>query len=147
METSMNRNEATLNSCHFSDQTLAPVLIVDDDRDVLFFVKLALENEGIDVLCADNGPQALDMLTANACRVMITDQHMPLMDGFELAQRARRIRPGITVFMETGHLYPGIHARARAVGIREVFGKPFDFHRLHAALEEALTNGMIKQPG
>lgn len=146
METPMTHNELPTGRRNLTAHTRARVLVVDDDCDILFFVKLVLENEGIGVLCAEDGPQALELLANNACTVMITDQNMPLMDGFELAHRARRLRPGIVIFMGTGHIYPGIQARAQSAGIRQVFGKPFNFPYLFAALNDVLSGETQNQP-
>lgn len=116
------------------------ILIVDDDRDVLLFMKLALESEGIDVTCAGSGEEAMELLVERSYAVLLTDQNMPGMDGFELARHARRAQPELTIFMGTGHLYPGIEERATATGIREVFGKPFDFQRLFKLILEAISH-------
>ncbi|MBT1076850.1 response regulator [Geobacter grbiciae] len=116
------------------------ILVVDDDRDILIFMKLALESEGIDVTCAERGEDALRLLAERSYGVLLTDQIMPGMDGFELAQHARRLQPELIIFMGTGHLYLGIEERATAVGIREVFGKPFNFQRLFEQLLEALSH-------
>ncbi|MRR08343.1 MAG: response regulator, partial [Deltaproteobacteria bacterium] len=59
------------------------ILVVDDDRDILFFMKLALESEGLNVTCTDSGEQALELLAERSYSVLLTDQNMPGMDGFE----------------------------------------------------------------
>lgn len=122
------------------------ILVVDDDRDILFFVKLALESEGLDVTCAESGEQALELLAGRSFAVLLTDQNMPGMDGFQLARHARLTQPTLTIFMGTGHLYPGIEERAAAAGIREVFGKPFNFQRLFEILKETVSREQTKQP-
>lgn len=115
------------------------ILVVDDDRDILFFVKLVLESEGLHVTCAESGEQALELLAERPYAVLLTDQNMPGMDGFQLACHARLTQPALTIFMGTGHLYPGIEERAAAAGIREVFGKPFNFQRLFQILLETVS--------
>ncbi|CAG0996848.1 response regulator [Geobacter sp.] len=121
------------------------ILVVDDDRDILFFVKLAFENEGFEVTCAESGEQALELLAERPYSVLLTDQNMPGMSGFELANHARRLWPELTIFMGTGHLYPGITERAAAAGIREVFSKPFDFQRLFDLLRETSSHTPAEQ--
>jgi len=121
------------------------ILMVDDDRDILFFVKLVLENEGLEVTCAESGEQAMVLLAERPYSVLLTDQNMPGMSGFELAHNARRLWPELTIFMGTGHLYPGINERAAAVGISEVFSKPFNFQRLFDLLLTACSQPHAKQ--
>ncbi|RNC67381.1 MAG: response regulator [Desulfuromonadales bacterium] len=117
--------------------TKGHILIVDDDRNVISFLRLALENDGYTISCAECGKQALEMLTKRSFAVMVTDLNMPGMDGFELALLAHGIRQDLTIFMGTGHQYPGIHEQAASVGIRKVFSKPLDFEQLQHALREA----------
>lgn len=135
----MKRNPRTRAENTPPSDTGRRILVVDDDRDVLTFMKLALECEGLDVTCAEGGEEALDLLAERSYRVLLTDQNMPGMDGFELARQARLIQPGLTVFMGTGHLYPGIEQRATTAGIREVLGKPFNFQRLFELLIETMS--------
>lgn len=122
------------------------ILVVDDDRDLLFFVKLALESEGLHVTCTESGEQALELLAERSYAVLLTDQNMPGMDGFQLARHARLTQPALTIFMGTGHLYPGIEERAAAAGIHEVFGKPFNFQRLFQILLETVSREQTTQP-
>lgn len=135
----MNRNQRTTTENPPPADRGGRILVVDDDRDVLIFMKLALESEGLDVTCAEGGEEALELLAERSYGVMLTDQNMPGMDGFELTRLALRIQPELTVFMGTGHIYPGIEARATAAGIREVLGKPFNFQRLFELLIETIV--------
>jgi len=120
------------------------ILVVDDDRDILFFIKLVLESEGLDVTCAESGEQALELITERPYAVLLTDQNMGGMNGFQLARHARHIQPSLTIFMGTGHLYPGIKERATAAGIRDVFGKPFNFQRLFEILLATASPRQVK---
>ncbi|RXH19500.1 response regulator [Bradyrhizobium guangzhouense] len=79
------------------------VLVVDDDADVLDVVTSMLQELGCDVVSARNGAEALDHLARNErISILITDINMPGMDGHELAERARRVRPGLRVLQLSG---------------------------------------------
>ncbi len=65
------------------------VLIVDDSKLALMALKGLLANEGYDVLTAMNGQEALSVLSHNACRMVISDWEMPVMDGLELCRNVR----------------------------------------------------------
>ena len=67
-------------------------LIVDDDRDIAELVRLALTDEGYEVVVASNGAAALAELDANHVDVILLDMRMPVMDGWAFA-RAYRARP------------------------------------------------------
>ena len=79
------------------------VLIVDDDSDVLDVVESMLQELGCEVVSAQNGAEALEQLARNErSSILITDINMPGMDGHELAERARRARPGLRVLQLSG---------------------------------------------
>ena len=79
------------------------VLVVDDDASVLEVVADMLEDLGCDVISAGSGTDALDHLRRNdKISILITDINMPGMDGHELAERARRIRPELKVLQLSG---------------------------------------------
>lgn len=79
------------------------VLVVDDDASVLEVVADMLEDLGCDVISAGSGTDALDHLRRNdKISILITDINMPGMDGHELAERARRMRPELKVLQLSG---------------------------------------------
>jgi len=79
------------------------VLVVDDDASVLEVVAAMLEDLGCDVISASSGMEALDQLRRNEhISILITDINMPGMDGHELAERAKRIRPELKVLQLSG---------------------------------------------
>ena len=68
----------------------ARVLAVDDSSSMRQMVRAALEAEGLDVLEAANGREALDVLGADPVDLVITDLYMPGMDGLALVQAIRQ---------------------------------------------------------
>ncbi len=65
------------------------VLVVDDSATVRKFVSAALQLEGIRVVTASDGMEALERLPLEAVDLIITDLNMPEMDGFELIRNLR----------------------------------------------------------
>ncbi|MEX2200329.1 MAG: response regulator, partial [Dongiaceae bacterium] len=68
-------------------QTIA---LVDDDRNILASVTVALEAEGFVVRAFTDGAEALRGLAAEAADLAVLDIKMPRMDGMELLERLRR---------------------------------------------------------
>ena len=66
------------------------IALVDDDRNILTSVTMALEAEGFSVRAYRDGAQALDGMTARPPDLAILDIKMPRMDGMELLNRLRR---------------------------------------------------------
>ena len=65
------------------------VLVVDDEKLIVKGIRFSLEQDGMEVDCAYDGQEALDMATANAYDMILLDVMLPKMDGFEVCQRIR----------------------------------------------------------
>lgn len=65
------------------------ILIVNDNRIILTVLEHIVENFGFNCLSAEDGAQALEVLTEGVCCI-ISDIKMPTMDGFELIKQLRR---------------------------------------------------------
>jgi CheY-like chemotaxis protein len=73
----------------------ALVLIVDDDEAIVEVTAEVLETLGYDILTAQDGPEALELLRSNSrISILFTDIQMPGMGGKELAEIAVMLRPG-----------------------------------------------------
>jgi signal transduction histidine kinase/NO-binding membrane sensor protein with MHYT domain/CheY-like chemotaxis protein len=93
--------------------------------------KLVLEDmlalEGADLVCVDNGLQALDMLAREGqdrFDIVITDIQMPKMDGHQLARRIRKLYPDLPIVGLTAHALAEERARCLASGMIEHLTKP-----------------------
>lgn len=75
------------------------VLIVDDNASMRAMLSLSLKRAGYPTLSASSGPEALVLLTSRPIACMVTDGRMEPMDGFELARRAKALRPGLRIAM------------------------------------------------
>jgi two-component system chemotaxis response regulator CheY len=71
----------------------ARILVVDDDLDIAELVRLALTDEGFDVITATNGAAALDVAQATPPDLVLLDMRMPIMDGWTFARRYRSAPP------------------------------------------------------
>lgn len=101
-----------------------PVLVVDDDPDILSLVDLTLRDSGYSVVLASDGREALERAHAVAPGLVLLDLTMPVLDGWQVQARLQEERPALPVVLMTAA------ARAReqaslhqAAGY---LGKPFD---------------------
>ncbi len=86
--------------------TLPPctILFVDDDFLIAMSTVDMLEDLGHQVIQANSGKEALDILeSGQGVDAIITDHAMPGMTGVELAAKARALRPGIPILLATGY--------------------------------------------
>jgi len=65
------------------------ILICDDDRDIRNALRIYLSGEGYNILEAENGVQALEMLTAHEIHLVLMDIMMPQLDGMSATSRLR----------------------------------------------------------
>lgn len=112
------------------------ILVVDDQPGVREMLRLALRRAGHDVILADSGAGALEVLRARPIDVLITDLNMPGIGGLELISAIRDDKPQLRIVLMTGSDYHGptdIGGRLRGVGV--LLRKPFLLTDLHAAIE------------
>jgi PAS domain S-box-containing protein len=83
------------------------ILVVDDQPDVLDVVAELFRTMGYDVLSANNGQDAINILERTSdIGVLFTDIIMPGMNGIELGQKARKLIPGIKIILASGNAEP-----------------------------------------
>jgi CheY-like chemotaxis protein len=78
------------------------VLVVDDDRDLLYLLSVRLVSAGYMVYGATNGLEALEQMEKHSVDVVLTDYRMPKMDGFEFLSVCRVKWPGVPVVVFSG---------------------------------------------
>ena len=114
----------------------APLLVVDDDRGNCAILSKRLMRLGYEVDVAFDGPSALRMLKENPYRVAVLDYRMPGMNGVEVYEQAKAIRPDLVGVFLTGFATIDTVFPAIGVGIERVLSKPVDFGELLPILEE-----------
>ncbi|PIV84138.1 MAG: two-component system response regulator [Nitrospirae bacterium CG17_big_fil_post_rev_8_21_14_2_50_50_9] len=67
------------------------ILIVDDDSIIRKFISFALRTQGLEVITAQDGIEALEILAVRNVCLVITDLNMPRMDGFKLIRQIRNL--------------------------------------------------------
>jgi signal transduction histidine kinase len=114
------------------------VLLVEDDRDVRETLGDLLEAEGYEVVCADNGQDALGRLRTGQALpdVIVLDLNMPVMDGwqFRAIQKDDPALSGIPVVAVSADR----SAPAVAISSQAYIQKPFDFSSLLRTIERVL---------
>jgi FixJ family two-component response regulator len=112
------------------------IAVVDDDPRVLESLENLFESAGYLVRTFSSAKALLDAgLSDIGC--LITDIGMPAVDGFELYDLVKQIRPDLPVFLITGRDVVGDRQRALDEGISGFFRKPFDGHAVLAAVGDA----------
>lgn len=106
------------------------VLIVDDEAGVRELLKDALGLAGFESQTAGDGMSALTLLRTFTPDIMIIDINMPLMDGFELVERLRKIGNDIPVLMLSARADRVDVTRGLTLGADDYVTKPFGLEEL-----------------
>ena len=118
------------------------ILYVDDEAALAELGQEMLESLGYRVTAKKNSLEALEEFKADPQRfdIIITDQTMPALTGFDLAKQAMDIRPDIPVILCTGHSDRVTQETARDAGIREFVMKPMTIQTLAESVRIALDS-------
>ncbi|MGH9516166.1 MAG: response regulator [Terriglobales bacterium] len=80
----------------------AVILCVDDEQNPLTLRKLVLQKAGYEVLTANSGKEALELVTSRKVDLVLSDHLMPGMHGTELAQQLKAKHPKLPVILISG---------------------------------------------
>jgi DNA-binding response OmpR family regulator len=119
------------------------ILIVDDEPHIRLLISQTLEeleDAGCELLMADNGASALDVIKAETPQLVFLDVMMPRLDGFEVCRQVKQelgLRD-VYVLMLTAKGQDVDRQRGEAVGANEYMTKPFDPDELLRRAQEIL---------
>jgi|GEM_PF-635640 len=117
------------------------ILLVDDEADVREMAGIVLQRLNFKPLIATDGVDGL--LTAaqrsTDLRVVITDLHMPQMDGLAFVRALRRMLPDIPVIVASGRMEEALAVEFKTLGVTTRLDKPFTQPQLAEALKNLLA--------
>ena len=117
------------------------VLIVEDADTSASTLEIALLSLGdVTVVSASNGEKAWQLLEKERVSAIITDLHMPHMDGFELIERIRAAArlDNVAIIVVSGDSDPETPERVRRLGADAYFAKPYSPAAVRDTLERLL---------
>ncbi len=107
------------------------ILLVDDDREIVESMRIALDASGFETLVARDGNQGLAMVEREDPDLVILDMMMPKRSGFLVLEKLRRTRPvPMRVIMITANEGSRHKAYAEMLGVDDYIRKPFAMDRL-----------------
>ncbi|MDX8442122.1 sigma-54-dependent transcriptional regulator [Mesorhizobium australafricanum] len=115
----------------------APVILIDDDSDLLKATRQTLELAGFAVSAFSIAREALAALDRNFGGVVVSDIRMPEIDGLQLFDRVLRLDPDIPVILVTGHGDIAMAVKAIKDGAYDFITKPFAADRLAQSVARA----------
>jgi len=114
------------------------ILVVDNGETIRETLMRILEREGYNVLTAEDGQAALEIIREQKVNLIISDVCMPKMDGSKLLRVARAILPDVEIILMTGHGKVELGLEALKEGAFDYIQKPFTKLALNKTVKQAL---------
>ncbi|MBA3971826.1 MAG: response regulator [Bacteroidetes bacterium] len=131
-----------------SHYTIKSILLVDDDRDDIYFFSKALEEfeTNIELATAGDGFEAFEKLQMSVPDVILLDLNMPRMNGMAFLKAIKKIKnlKGIPVIIYTNNVSVFDEAELLKLGAYAVFTKPDDFDKTVSTISELLQMSFIR---
>ncbi len=108
------------------EMTQTRILVVDDEVGIARLCKRLLEQAGYEVIISTHPYEAIRLLSEQRFDVLVTDVRMPLLDGFELVNRARMLQSDLAVLLMTGFGTVETAIQALHRGVDGLILKPFE---------------------
>jgi DNA-binding NtrC family response regulator len=119
------------------------VLVVDDEKNIRRTLRMVLEGEGVTVVDAGSGEEALSLLSSRSdIQVLLIDVLLPGISGIEVLERlaADRNGPPLPVILISGHATVSDAVRATRLGAFDFFEKPLVRDRVIVSVRNALRS-------
>ena len=116
------------------------ILVVDDERRMVGFIRLNLEQDGFEVIEAANGNEALERLRDSLPDLILLDVMMPDIDGFEVLRMIREISQ-VPVIMLTAKGEEEDKVKGLELGADDYVTKPFSPRELVSRVKAVLRRG------
>jgi CheY-like chemotaxis protein len=119
-----------------------PILVADDDPEMVSIIAEALSYKGYRVVTARHGKEALECVETEHPQLILLDMKMPVMDGWTFA-KALRERHGRSIPIVVITAVEDSQLRADELGAEGELGKPFNMQQLYDVVEDLLSDGPV----
>lgn len=120
---------------------MTKILICDDEPDIVNALKIYLESDGYEVLCAANGSEVLDILRREDIKLLVMDIMMPVMDGISATRRIRT-ESAVPIILLTAKSEDADIIHGLNSGADDYITKPFKPMELNARVRSQLRRYM-----
>jgi two-component system response regulator PilR (NtrC family) len=128
-----------------ADRRPPRILVVDDERSMRELLAIVLRREGYEVLLAENGRGAIDLLEREPVDILISDIKMPDLSGVDVLRAAKKVDQDILGIMITAFASTETAVEAMRLGACDYLSKPFDVDLLKMKVREKIENRQLRQ--
>ncbi|MGO9376555.1 MAG: response regulator, partial [Syntrophobacteraceae bacterium] len=131
--------------CEIKVDSMQTILVVDDERVIREGCRRLLAPEGYEVLTAENGKEALDLLSTQSPDLILCDLVMPVMGALEVLEEVRVNYPDLPLIIITGHGTVANAVEAMQKGAYDFVTKPFRADHLMLIVKRALERRALER--
>lgn len=122
-----------------TDQQTFPILVVDDEEEILFTTSITLRSAGYSrVLTQSDSRRVMEALSRQQVALVLLDLYMPHLPGYDLLRKIAANHPEIPVIVVTAANEVGMAVECMKAGAFDYFVKPVEPPRLLATVRRAL---------
>ncbi len=121
------------------------VLVVDDEKLIVKGIRFSLEQDGMEVDCAYDGQEALDLATENQYDMILLDVMLPKLDGFQVCQNIREFST-VPIVMLTAKGDDMDKILGLEYGADDYITKPFNILEVKARIKAIMRRASLSQP-
>lgn len=123
---------------------LKNILALDDEPSMRRLLEISLKQAGYQPVLAENGREALDILRQGGIDLIISDLHMPVMDGLKLLAAMQQEHIEVPAIIVTAQGEIATAVEAMKLGASDYILRPFDLSTLEIAIDRALSLSRLK---
>lgn len=113
------------------------ILVVDDEPGIRTMIQFELTQQGHQILTADSGAAALDVLKGARVDLILTDMRMPQMDGLDLVVQVRKALPQVPIVLMTGFVEDRVR-EVQKYNLSATLNKPFTIDQMNDVVGKIL---------
>src|SRR5689334_3586384 len=121
------------------------VLVVDDEQSMRDLLAIMLRQAGYDVVVADGGEAAIDILKIESFELVVTDLRMRKVDGLAVLKAAKQLSPRTVVLVVTAYASTETAVEAMKLGAYDYVTKPFKLDELKVTVANALERRRLQE--
>ncbi|MBI4746425.1 MAG: sigma-54-dependent Fis family transcriptional regulator [Deltaproteobacteria bacterium] len=121
------------------------ILIIDDEESIRASLKGALEDEGFDVITAEDGESGITRTSEELPDLILLDIWMPGIDGIETLNRLKRLYPKLPIIIMSGHGTIEAAVKATKLGAYDFIEKPLSIEKVILGIGRALETSRLMQ--
>ena len=125
--------------------TKGRIVVIDDEVNAATALETLLREDGYEVASAHDARAGLLQLERSEPDVVLTDLRMPGMDGLELLQKVKEVRPETMVILMTAYGTVKTAVRAMKLGAEDYLGKPIDVEELEVVLQKVIEKKRLQE--